>query len=124
MKTENIIADKSKTFAIRIIRLYQHLETKNKGFILSKQLLKSGTSIGANVKESVYAQSTKDFISKLKISLKEANETEYWLDLLVATEYITENEFLSIHADCVELIKILISIINSSNNNKTDETEQ
>ena len=124
MKTENIIADKSKTFAIRIIRLYQHLETKNKGFILSKQLLRSGTSIGANVKESVYAQSTKDFISKLKISLKEANETEYWLDLLVATEYITENEFLSINADCVELIKILISIINSSNNNKTDETEQ
>lgn len=124
MKTENIIADKSKTFAIRIIRLYQHLETKNKGFILSKQLLRSGTSIGANVKESVYAQSTKDFISKLKISLKEANETEYWLELLVATEYITENEFSSIHADCVELIKILISIINSSNNNKTDETEQ
>ena|ERR1035437_735800 len=124
MKTENIIVEKSKTFAIRAIRLYQHLETKHKGFVLSKQLLKSGTSIGANVKESVYAQSTKDFISKLKISLKEANETEYWLELLVATEYITEKEFSSIHTDCVELIKILISIINSSNNNKTGETEE
>jgi len=123
MKTDNIIAEKSKTFAIRVIRLYQHLETKHKGFVLSKQLLKSGTSIGANVKESVYAQSTKDFISKLKISLKEANETEYWLELLVATEYITDKEFTSIHTDCVELIKILISIINSSNNNKTGETE-
>ena len=123
MKTDNIIAEKSKTFAIRVIRLYQHLETKHKGFVLSKQLLKSGTSIGANVKESVYAQSTKDFISKLKISIKEANETEYWLELLVATEYITEKEFTSIHTDCVELIKILISIINSSNNNKTGETE-
>lgn len=123
MKTDNIIVDKSKNFAIRVIRLYQHLETKHKGFVLSKQLLKSGTSIGANVKESVYAQSTKDFVSKLKISLKEANESEYWLELLVATEYITEKEFTSIHNDCVELIKILISIINSSNNSKTEETE-
>ncbi len=86
MKTENIIADKSKYFAIRIIRMYQHLERKNSGFILNKQLLKSGTSIGANVKESVFAQSTKDFISKLKIALKEANETEYWLELLYTTD--------------------------------------
>jgi four helix bundle protein len=115
MKTENVIADKSKNFAVRIIRLYQHLETIQKGFVLSRQLLNSGTSIGANVRESVFAQSTKDFISKLRISLKETNETEYWLELLLATEYINEKEFLSIQADCVELKKILISIINSAN---------
>ena len=114
MKTENVIADKSKDFAVRIIRLHQHLETIQKGFILSRQLLNSGTSIGANVKESVFAQSTKDFISKLQISLKETNETEYWLELLLATEYINEKEFLSIQADCLELKKILISIINST----------
>jgi four helix bundle protein len=114
MKTENVIADKSKDFAVRIIRLHQHLETKQKGFILSRQLLNSGTSIGANVIESVFAQSTKDFISKLQISLKETNETEYWLELLLATEYINEKEFLSIQADCLELKKILISIINST----------
>ena len=117
MKTENVIADKSKDFAVRIIRLYQHLETKQKGFVVSRQLLRSGTSIGANVRESVFAQSTKDFISKLQISLKETNETEYWLELLLATEYINEKEFLSIQVDCVELKKILISIINSTNKN-------
>jgi four helix bundle protein len=117
MKTDNVIVFKSKAFGIRIIRLFQHLETKFKGFPLSKQLLRSGTSIGANVKESVYAQSTKDFISKLQISLKETGETEYWLELMVATEYINEKEFESINADCTEIKKILISIINSSNNN-------
>ena len=117
MKTENVIVDKSKAFAIRIIRLYQHLESKHKGFPLSKQLLNSGTSIGANVNESVFAQSTKDFVSKLKISLKETNETGYWLELLVATEYITDKEFQSINTDCIELKKILISIINSTDNN-------
>ena len=83
MKAENVIAEKSKTFGIRIIRLYQHLDVRFKGFPLFKQLLRSGTSIGANVRESVYAQSTKDFISKLKIALKETNETEFWLELLV-----------------------------------------
>jgi len=117
MKTENVIADKSKDFAVRIIRLYQHLETKQKGFVVSRQLLRSGTSIGANVRESVFAQSTKDFISKLQISLKETNETEYWPELLLATEYINEKEFLSFQVDCLELKKILISIINSTNKN-------
>ena len=86
MKAENVIAEKSKTFGIRIIRLYQHLDVRFKGFPLFKQLLRSGTSIGANVRVSVYAQSTKDFISKLKIALKETNETEFWLELLVETE--------------------------------------
>jgi four helix bundle protein len=117
MKTENVIVEKSKAFAIRIIRLYQYLETKHKSFPLLKQLLNSVTSIGANVKESVFAQGTKDFVSKLKISLKEANETEYWLELLVATDYITDKEFQSVNTDCIELKKILISIINSTDNN-------
>jgi four helix bundle protein len=117
MKAENVIAEKSKTFGIRIIRLYQHLEIRFKGFHILKQLLRSGTSIGANVRESVYAQSTKDFISKLKIALKETNETEFWLELLVETDYLTQKEFESIHTDCVELKKILISIINSTNEN-------
>ena len=94
MKTENVIVEKSKTFAIRIIRLYQHLENKHKGFQISKQLLNSGTSIGANVKESVFAQSTKDFVSKLKISLKESNETEYWLELLVILIILRKRNFL------------------------------
>ncbi|MFT3753625.1 MAG: four helix bundle protein [Paludibacter sp.] len=116
MKAENVIADKSKTFGIRIIRLYQHLEKKFKGFALSKQILRSGTSIGANVRESVFAQSTKDFVSKLQIALKETNETEFWLELLVATEYLTEKEFESIQTDCIELKKILISITNSTKN--------
>lgn len=114
MKAENVIAEKSKIFGIRIIRLYQHLEKNFKGFALSKQILRSGTSIGANVRESVFAQSKKDFISKLKIALKETNETEFWLELLVATDYLTEKEFQSIQTDCIELKKILISIINSS----------
>jgi four helix bundle protein len=87
---------------------------------MSKQILRSGTSIGANVKESIYAQSKLDFISKLSIALKESSETEYWLELLHQTGYITSNQFESIHNDCVELIeliKLLTSIVKSSKNN-------
>ena len=124
MKTNNIIVDKSKVFAIRTIRLYQHLQSEKKEFVLSKQFLRSGTSIGANIKESVYAQSTKDFVSKLRIALKEASEAEYWIELLFETGYITEKEFLSIHSDCVELIKILISIINSSDKNNIESSKK
>ena len=89
MKADNVILDKSKKFAIRIIKAYKFLMEKNE-YVLSKQLLRSGTSIGANIKESVYAQSTADFISKLSIALKEAGETEYWIELLVESEYLTE----------------------------------
>lgn len=124
MKTDNIIVDKSKAFAIRTIRLFQHLQSEKKEFILSKQFLRSGTSIGANIKESVYGQSTKDFVSKLRIALKEASETEYWIELLFETGYITEKEFQSIHTDCVELIKILISIINSSDKNNNESPQK
>ena len=119
MKADNVILDKSKKFAIRIIKAYKFLMEKNE-YVLSKQLLRSGTSIGANIKESVYAQSTADFISKLSIALKEAGETEYWIELLVESEYLTEEAGNSLKNDCVELIKILTSIINSIKCNKQE----
>ena len=118
MKKDNIIVDKSKAFAIRIIKLYQYLCAEKKEFVLSKQLLRSGTSIGANVKEAIRGQSKADFISKLNISLKEASETEYWLELLQEAKYITNDEFESMKDDCIELIKLLTSIINSSKKNE------
>src|ERR1035437_3244561 len=104
-QTGNGIVDKSKVFAIRIIRLNQYLKNEKKEYELSKQLLHSGTSIGANVKEAIRGQSTKDFRAKLNISLKEASETEYWLDLLVETDYIDQKQYDSINNDCVELIR-------------------
>ena len=110
MKTDNIIVDKSKAFALRIIRLYQYLKNEKSEFVLSKQLLRSGTSIGANVKEAIRGQSRADFYAKLNISLKEASETEYWLELLHESEYIEEKAFNSIYADCQELIKLLVAI--------------
>lgn len=103
----NIIQDKSYQFAIRIIRLYSHLCEQKKEFVLSKQLLRSGTSIGANIEESIGGSSKKDFYAKLSISYKEARETSYWLRLLKDTSFLTEQEFESIHQDCEELIKIL-----------------
>ena len=109
-KTDNIIVDKSKVFALRIIRLYQYLKNEKSEFVLSKQLLRSGTSIGANVKEAIRGQSRADFYAKLNISLKEASETEYWLELLHESEYIEEKAFNSIYADCQELIKLLVAI--------------
>ena len=113
----NVLLDKSKLFAIRIVNLYKYLCNDKKEYILSKQILRSGTSIGANVKESIYAQSKLDFISKLSIALKEASETEYWLELLYQTEYINSIQFESIHNDCVELLKLLTAIIKSSKRN-------
>lgn len=114
MKTKNIIVDKSKAFAIRIINLYKYLCDEKKEYVLSKQLLRSGTSIGANIKEAIRGQSKDDFAHKMNISLKEASESEYWLELLYETDYITEQQFNSIIGDCTELIKILTSIIKSS----------
>ena len=112
--SESIILGKSKAFAIRIINMYKHLTSTYKEFVLTKQVLRSGTSIGANVKEALQGQSKADFISKLNISLKEASETEYWLELLNKTDYISDKEFASIHKDCEELIKLLTSIIKTS----------
>ncbi len=103
------------------MKLARYLQEEKKEFILSKQLIRSGTSIGANIVESQQAQSRADFISKLSIALKEASETDYWLRLLKATDYLSESEFTSIIADCKELEKILTSIIKTtrSNSNKS-----
>ena len=110
---ENFIKEKSFLFAIEIVSLYKVL-VERKEFVLSKQLLRSGTSIGANVRESEHAQSKADFIHKLSIALKEANETEYWLDLLYETKYLSQTEFDIIKPKIVELLKLLTSIINTS----------
>ena len=117
---ENIIASKSYTFALRIIKLYKYLVAEEKEYVLSKQVLRSGTSIGALVKEAEHAQSKADFVHKMNIALKEANETEYWLMLLKDSEYIDEKNFNSIYPDSVELIKLLVSIVKTSrlNNEK------
>ncbi len=98
---------KSRNFAIRIIKLYQTLRTEKKKYILSNQILKSGTSIGANIAESECAFSKKDFLAKVYIALKECNETLYWLDLLQETGYLTEEGFRSLWMDCNELRKML-----------------
>lgn len=116
MKTDNIIVDKSKNFAIRIVKLYKYLNEEKKEYVLSKQLLRSGTSIGANVKEAVRGQSKADFTAKMSIALKEASESEYWLEILHETEYLTKQQFDSIYADCKDLIKILMSIVKSARN--------
>ena len=108
---ESIIGEKSMAFAIRIVKLYQYLSEEKREYVISNQLLRSGTSIGANTRESKNAQSKNDFISKLNIALKEADETEYWLELLYRTDYLEEKEFNSIYKDNAELIKILTSII-------------
>jgi four helix bundle protein len=107
----SIIRDKSFAFAIRIVKLYQYLVSNKKEFVMSKQILKSGTSIGANIREAYNAESDKDFIHKLGIAQKECDETVYWLELLYATDYLTESEFSSIHNECSELLKIIRSII-------------
>ena len=110
---KNIIEIKSFNFAVRIVKLNQYL-TKKKEFVLSNQILRSGTSIGANVAEAEQAHSTADFIPQMSISLKEVAETKYWLRLLKETKFISQKEFDSIFNDCVELEKILVSIIKSS----------
>lgn len=116
MKEENVIKDKSKLFALRIIKLYKYLCDERKEFVMSKQVLKSGTSIGANVKEAIRGQSKADFYAKMNISLKEASETEYWLELLYESEYIDKPSFESIYADCQEILKLLVAIIKTKNN--------
>ncbi|WP_271425007.1 four helix bundle protein [Aequorivita sinensis] len=107
---ENIIQQKSFAFAIRIVELFKHLQSEKKEFVLSKQILHSGTSIGANIEESIGGASEKDFLHKLTISYKEARETVYWLKLLHATQYISDKEFESIHSDAEEICKILAKI--------------
>ena len=111
---ENIIEEKSFRFAVRIVNLYKFLCTDKNEFVLSKQLLRAGTSIGANIAESQQAQSRADFRSKLEIALKETSEAKYWIRLLHATGYITDAEFCSVVADCSEIEKLLVSIVKST----------
>jgi four helix bundle protein len=111
---EDGVKDKSYAFAIRIVKLYKFLTTDKREFVLSKQLLRSGTAIGALVKEAEHAQSKADFLNKMNIALKEANETEYWLILLRDTDYISQDEFASINKDSVTVLKMLISIVRTT----------
>ena len=108
------VQEKSFRFAIRLVNLCKYLRTEQNEYILSKQLLRCGTSIGANIAEAQQAQSRPDFISKMNIALKETSETDYWLRLLHATEYLQQNAFDSVQADCDELSKLLVSIIKSA----------
>jgi four helix bundle protein len=110
-----IIEQKSFDFAVRIVKLYQYLCEEKKEYVLSKQLLRCGTSIGANVSESQRGQSKPDFYSKIAIALKEANETYYWIRLLYATDYLIEKQYSSLAADINEIISILVAICNSKN---------
>ncbi|WP_227807496.1 four helix bundle protein [Lutibacter profundi] len=111
---ENLIKNKSFQFAIDIVSLYKDLVENKKEFVMSRQLLKSGTSIGANVREAEFAQSKADFSSKMSISLKEANETGYWLELLFKTKFINENTFKEYKIKSTEILKLLVSIVKSS----------
>ena len=117
MKADDQIVLDSKAFAIRIIKLYKYLSEEKKEFVISKQILRSGTSIGANISESIFAQSRMDFVSKMSIALKEASETKYWLDLLMETEYITKMQYESIADDISKIIGTLVNIVNSTKNN-------
>jgi four helix bundle protein len=111
MKKKSILREKSYKFAVRIVQLTQFLQQEKKEFVLSKQIIKSGTAIGALIKEAEYAQSNADFINKFSISLKEANEADYWLSLLKDTEYIEVKLYDSLFQDCDELISLLVSTI-------------
>ena len=110
---ENIIEAKSFQFAVRVVNLFKYLRTSKKEYVMSKQVLRSGTSIGANVAEAQQAQSRADFLSKLNIALKETTETKYWLRLLKEADYLEAVEYQSIYKDCVEIEKILVSIVKS-----------
>ena len=116
MERENTGAYKSKKFAVRTVNLYKYLSEEKKEFVMSKQLLKCGTSIGANIAESECAMSKKDFLSKIYIAFKEANETLYWLDLLHETDYLTEQEYVSVKKDCEEIRRMLSSTTKTLNN--------
>lgn len=114
MRNDNQILVESKAFALRIIKLYQYLKNEKQVYVLSKQILRSGTSIGANVRESVNAQSRLDFINKLNIALKEADETEYWLELLHESDILDDKQFDSLYDDCGKLAATLTKITKSS----------
>lgn len=118
---ENPVRDKSFSFALRAVKLAKYLEGKKKEFVLSRQVLRSGTAIGALVREAEHAESKADFIHKMSIALKEANETLYWLELLHQGEYIGKESFESVRSDGAELIKLLVAIIKTSKVTKRSE---
>ena len=122
--SESIVANKSRQFAVRIIRLGQYLQTEKKEFILSNQIIRSGTSIGANIVEALKAISQKEFLQKMYIAFKECNETMYLLDLLYATDYLSEQQFQSLNNDCAELQKILSSITKTTKNNQPSKEKR
>ena len=115
MKTDNVVKQKSMDFAVRVVNLVKYL-TKTISNVekpICTQILKCGTSIGANIREAEHAESKDDFVHKMKIALKEANEADFWLELLFRTDYITQQQYESLDEDCKELIKLLVSIINT-----------
>lgn len=117
MAQNSILLDKSLAFAARIVKLYQYLIKEKHETTISKQIIRSATSIGANANEAIYGISKADFIAKLHISLKETAETEYWLRLLILSEYLSDNEGNSLLQDCLEIKKILIATLNTSKRN-------
>jgi four helix bundle protein len=118
---ENVVKDKSFDFALRVVKLAKYLEGEKKEYVLSKQVLRSGTAIGALVREAEHAESKADFIHKMSIALKEANETSYWLELMYQGEYIDKESFESIRSDSEEIIKLLVAIVKTSKVSKLSE---
>lgn len=114
---ENIIKNKSFAFAVRIVKLYKHYVESKKEYILSKQLLRSGTSVGAMVREAEHAETKADFKHKMAVAQKEINETIYWLELMKETDYLTQEEFSSINSDAVEIIKLITAILKTTKSN-------
>ena len=115
----NAVLDKSKAFALRIVRVYKYLTDEKREYIMSKQLMRSGTSIGANTREAMRGQTKPDFYAKLNIALKEADETAYWLELLYESDYLDKNQFDSIISDCNELVALLVSITKTQKREKS-----
>jgi four helix bundle protein len=115
--SENITAKKSVAFAIKVVNVYKFISGAKKEYVLSKQFLRSGTAIGALIREAEHAESKADFLHKMNIALKEANETEYWLLLLFEEKYLTEYEHAGINSDCIELIRLLASIVKTTKTN-------
>ena len=118
---ENVVKNKSFAFAVRVVKLYQYLCEQKKEFVLSKQLLRCGTSVGAMVREAEHAETKNDFRHKMGIAQKEINETIYWLELLKETDFLTNEQFESINSDAVEIIKLITSIIKSVKNNTNNK---
>ena len=117
---ENVVKEKTFTFAIRVVKLYKYLCSNKKEYILSKQLLRSGTSVGAMVREAEHAETKKDFLHKMAVAQKEINETIYWLDLLKETDYLTAQQHESIKMDAIEIIKLITAILKSTKKNVTN----